>query len=91
MTDKEAADALGVRNAIRYAATTGTVAIRWEGARAPKVWTVPAAKIDPADARCELARRYLHIFGPATADGFARWAGAVREREGRMEWRGHET
>ena len=78
MTDREAADALGVGNGIRYAATTGTVAIRWEGARAPMVWTVPAAKIDPADARRELARRYLHIFGPATADGFARWAGISR-------------
>src|SRR4051794_31985333 len=30
MTDREAAGALGVGNAIRYAATTGTVAIRWE-------------------------------------------------------------
>ena len=78
MTDREVAGALGVGNAIRYAATTGTVAIRWEGARAPTVWTVAAADIDPADARRELARRYLHIFGPATAQGFARWAGISR-------------
>ena len=78
MTDGEVADALGVGNAIRYAATTGTVAIRWEGARAPTVWTVAAARIEPADARRELARRYLHIFGPATAEGFARWAGVSR-------------
>jgi len=79
MTDREAARALGVGNAIRYAATTGTVAIRWEGARAPMVWTVDAPEVDPADARRELARRYLHIFGPATADGFARWAGISRQ------------
>ena len=78
MTDRELAGALGVGNAIRYAATTGTVAIRWEGARAPTVWTVVAAEIDPADACRELARRYLHIFGPATAGGFARWAGVSR-------------
>jgi hypothetical protein len=78
LTDREAAGALGVGNAIRYAATTGTVAIRWEGARAPTLWTVAVAKVDPADARCELARRYLHIFGPATAEGFARWAGISR-------------
>jgi hypothetical protein len=78
MTDRDAARALGVGNAIRYAATTGTVAIRWDGARAPAVWTVPAAKIAPADACRELARRYLHIFGPATAGGFARWAGISR-------------
>ena len=77
-TDREVAGALEVGNAIRYAATTGTVAIRWEGARAPIVWTVPAAGIDPADACRELARRYLHIFGPTTADGFARWAGISR-------------
>ncbi len=78
MTDREAARALGIGNAIRYAATTGTVAIRWEGARAPTVWTVAATDIDPAEACRELARRYLHIFGPTTADGFARWAGISR-------------
>jgi hypothetical protein len=78
MTDREAARALRVGNAIRYAATTGTVAIRWEGARAPTIWTVDTPKIDPADARRELARRYLHVFGPSTADRFARWAGISR-------------
>src|SRR5437763_15461 len=78
MTDREVAGALGIGNAIRYAATTGTVAIRWEGARAPTVWAVAAAEIDPADACRELARRYLHIFGPTSADGFARWAGISR-------------
>ena len=78
-TDRGAGQALGVNpNAFRYAATTGTVAIRWEGARAPVVWTVPAPDIDPADACRELARRYLHIFGPTSAEGFARWAGISR-------------
>src|SRR5207247_1848222 len=47
MTDRDVGRALGVGNALRYAATTGTVAIRWEGARAPTVWTVAAAKVDP--------------------------------------------
>jgi hypothetical protein len=76
MTDREAGEALGVNsNAFRYAAPTGTVAIRWEGARAPVVWTVPAPTIEPADACRELARRYLHVFGPTTAGSFARWAG----------------
>jgi hypothetical protein len=78
MTDREIGRALGIGNAIRYAAPTGTVAIRWEGARAPIVWTVAAAEVDPADACRELGRRYLHIFGPSTADGFARWAGISR-------------
>src|SRR5256714_13289804 len=78
MTDREAGHALGVGNALRYAATTGTVAIRWDGARAPTVWGVVAAEADPARACRELARRYIHIFGPATSDGFARWAGISR-------------
>jgi hypothetical protein len=51
------------------------VLIRWEGARQPTVWTVPAPDIDPVDARRELARRYLHVFGPTTAASFAVWAG----------------
>jgi hypothetical protein len=78
MTDREVGRGLGIGNELRYAATTGTIAIRWDGARAPIVWTVPAAEIDPADARRELARRYVHVFGPATAGGFARWAGISR-------------
>ena len=79
LTDREVASALGVGNAIRYAAPTGTLAIRWEGARAPTIWTVPRPKIAPDDAQRELARRYVHIFGPTTADGFARWAGVSRQ------------
>jgi hypothetical protein len=75
MTDREAGAALGVGNALRYAATTGTVAIRWEGARAPTVWTVAADDLDPGEARRELVRRYLHVFGPAAPARFARWAG----------------
>jgi hypothetical protein len=74
-TDREVAGALKIGNSIRYAGTTGTVAIRWEGARAPTVWTVPAPTIDPADACRGLARRYLHVFGPTTARSFGRWAG----------------
>ena len=62
-------------NNLRYAAPTGTVLLRWDGARQPVIWTVPPPKMDPARARLELARRYLHIFGPATPTGFARWAG----------------
>lgn len=65
----------------RYATTTGTVLIRWAGARAPLVWTVPRPEIDPFEARCELARRYLHVFGPGTAESFAAWAG-IRGRVG---------
>jgi hypothetical protein len=75
----DAGRALGVHpNSLRYGATTGTVLIRWDGARQPTVWTVPPAAVDPHEARLELARRYLHIFGPATPGAFARWAGVPR-------------
>jgi len=78
MTDREAGGALGIGNELRYATTTGTIAIRWEGARAPVIWSVPAPKISADDACRELARHYLHVFGPTTADSFARWAGISR-------------
>lgn len=75
----EAGRALGVHpNSLRYAAATGTVVIRWEGARQSTVWTVPPPETDPRDARLELARRYLHIYGPATPEAFGRWAGIGR-------------
>jgi hypothetical protein len=72
----EAGRAVGANpNRFRYAAPTGTVVIRWDGARSPTVWTVPAPEVDPREARLELARRYLHVFGPTTPEAFAEWAG----------------
>ena len=82
LTDREVAGALGIGNGIRYGATNGTIAIRWEGARAPVVWTVARPEIGEADARRELARRYLRVFGPSTSDRFARWAGVSRRSAG---------
>ncbi|HET7760179.1 MAG TPA: crosslink repair DNA glycosylase YcaQ family protein [Gaiellaceae bacterium] len=78
ITDRELGHAIGVGNAMRYAAPTGTIAIRWEGARAPVLWSVDAPTISPAKACRELARRYLRVFGPTTAESFARWAGISR-------------
>ena len=76
MTYGEAGHALGMNpNMLRYAAPTGTVLMRWDGARQPIIWNVPAPEVDPRDARLELARRYLHVFGPSTAAAFAEWAG----------------
>jgi hypothetical protein len=76
MTYGEAGRALGVHpNQLRYAAPTGRILMRWDGARQPIIWTVPPPEIEPGEARLELARRYLHIFGPATAEAFAGWAG----------------
>jgi Winged helix DNA-binding domain len=75
----EAGRALGVHpNSLKYAAATGTVLIRWEGARQPVIWTVVPPETDPRDARLELARRYLHVYGPATPEAFGRWAGIRR-------------
>lgn len=76
MTYREAGRGLGEQpNALRYAAPTGRVLIRWDGARPPTVWTLPPPELDPREARLELARRYLQVFGPATPGAFARWAG----------------
>ena len=81
MTYGEAGRALGVPpNSLRYAAPTGRVLMRWDGARQPTIWTVPSPGIDPWEARLELARRYLHVFGPATSDAFGEWAGIKPDR-----------
>ena len=83
----EAGRALGEHpNRLRYAAPTGTVVIRWDGARQPTVWTVPPPQVDAGDARLELARRYLHIFGPATPQGI-RCVGGDRPAPGRSSVR----
>src|SRR5215831_15063004 len=72
----DAGRALGMHpNKFGYAAPTGTVLIRWDGARRPDIWTVPRPATSPRDARLELARRYLHVYGPVTAGAFGRWAG----------------
>jgi hypothetical protein len=76
MSYGDAGRAIGVSpNALRYGAPTGRILIRWDGARRPSVWTVPAPDVDPFEARLELARRYLHVFGPGTEQAFADWAG----------------
>jgi hypothetical protein len=83
MTYGEAGRGLGmVPNRLRYAAPTGRVLVRWDGARQPVVWTVPPPDVDPRAARLELARRYLHVFGPATPTAYAQWAG-IGQADGR--------
>lgn len=82
----EAGRAMGVpHNSLRYAAPTGTLLMRWDGARQPDIWNVPAPKVDPQRARVELARRYLHVFGPTTVLSFADWAG-VPPADARASW-----
>lgn len=76
MLDRDAGKGVGVHpNMFRYGAPTGTILIRWDGARPPTVRTAPAPSVDPFEARLELARRYLRVFGPTTADAFSGWAG----------------
>jgi hypothetical protein len=84
MTYGEVGHGLGLNpNSLRYAAPTGTVLIRWDGARQPTVWTVPRPDVDPREARLELARRYVHVFGLATPAAFAQWAGIRPRTAGR--------
>jgi len=77
LKDNDAQRGLDVGNAIKYAATTGRVLMRWDGGRGPTIWTVPAPDVDPHEARRELVRRYLHVCGPASSDAFATWAGVA--------------
>jgi hypothetical protein len=82
----QAGSELGViHNSLRYAAATGRVLIRWDGAKQPLVWTVAAPGMDAQQARLELARRYLHIFGPSTPVSFADWAG-IQAAQARSVW-----
>lgn len=76
-------------NYVRYATLTGRVRIRWDGARQPAIWTVAAPRIGVGAARLELARRFLHVFGPATPAAFAKWAG-VRPATADAAFRGLE-
>jgi hypothetical protein len=63
------------RNAsLRRTSATGRVLIRWN---ASDIWVVPVERpeMDVDEARLELARRFLHWFGPATLRELARWTG----------------
>jgi hypothetical protein len=81
MAVNQAGKALGVHpNSLRYAAPTGTVVLRWDGAHDAIASSSPPPDMEPRDARLELARRYLHVFGPSTASSFGHWAG-IGERE----------
>ena len=83
MTYGEAGRALGEPpNRLRYAAPTGTVVIRWDGARQPTIRSVPRPDVDPGTARLELARRFLHVFGPTTPEAFSEWSAIPVPRAG---------
>ena len=75
--------------AIRHAAVTGRVHIRWD---ASTISVIPVARppIDVDDARRELARRFLRWHAPATVQRLARWAG-IEPREAKETWRSIES
>jgi hypothetical protein len=87
----QAGHAMGViPNSLRYGTATGRILIRWEGAQEPLVWTGPAPAMEANQARLELARRYLHIFGPTTTASFRDWAG-IRPAEARAAFEALRT
>lgn len=62
-------------NRLRYATLTGRLRLRWDGAQQATLWMVEPPDVDPDAARREMARRFLHVAGPAPAEAFAAWAG----------------
>jgi hypothetical protein len=60
-----------------YGPPTGVIGIRWD-TRDTVVFETEPPDQDPEDARLELGRRFLHWFGPMTANDFGRWAGVTR-------------
>jgi hypothetical protein len=72
----------------RVSSTTGRVHIRWD---ASNIWVIPVERpsIDPEDARRELARRFLHWYGPATRQRLASWTGA-KPADARETWKAIE-
>jgi len=72
----EVGRALGVHpNELRYGAPTGRILIDWDGARQPTIRAAPSPDMAPEEARLELARRFLRVFGTGTPASFADWAG----------------
>jgi winged helix DNA-binding protein len=93
MLVREVAARLGHRSAgdplhPRVSSTTGRVHIRWD---ASNIWLIPVERpsIEPEDARRELARRFLHWYGPATRQGLASWTG-VKPADAADSWKAIE-
>jgi len=84
MTYGEVGRGLGLHpNSLRYAAPTGTVLIRWDGARQPTVWTAPrrtstlatpVSSLRADTCTCSVRQRPTH---------FAAWAGIRPRTAGR--------
>jgi hypothetical protein len=69
--------ALPHRHLVRAACVSGKITIRWD-ARTTEVVAVDLPDTEPEAARRELARRFVHWFGPVSVAHFARWAAIPR-------------
>jgi Winged helix DNA-binding domain len=90
---REVAERIGHRSAgdplhPRASSTTGRVHIRWD---ASNIWLIPVERpsIDPEDARRELARRFIHWYGPTTRQRLASWTG-VKPADATETWKAIE-
>jgi hypothetical protein len=72
----------------RRSSPTGRVHIRWD---ARDIWVIPVRRpdIDVEEARHELARRFLHWFGPASLRRLTMWTG-VAPADARTTWQAIE-
>jgi Winged helix DNA-binding domain len=75
--------------ALRFSALTGRVHIRWD---ASQLWLIPVERpgIDVEDARRQLARRFIHWYGPTTKARLATWTG-VQPGDAAETWRAIES
>jgi hypothetical protein len=93
MLVREVAERIGHRSAgdplhPRASSTTGRVHVRWD---ASNIWLIPVERptIDPEDARRDLARRFLHWYGPTTRQRLASWTG-VKPADAAETWKAIE-
>jgi hypothetical protein len=91
---RDVAERVGHRSAAdplhpRASSTTGRVLIRWDTSN---IWVIPVERpdMDAEDARRELARRFLHWYGPGTRQRLATWTG-VPPGEVRPTWEAIES
>ena len=66
-------DRLPEHHAIRLAQVSGKIVIRWD-ARTTEIIASDDPTTDPARARLDLARRFVHWFGPVGPMHLAKWA-----------------
>ena len=63
---------------VRYAPVSGKIVIRWD-ARTTEVIASDDPQTDPEKARLDLARRFVHWYGPAGPMHLARWAALPKD------------